>query len=168
MDPASVITSIISSAISINNWVEDTKKKEVAISHLSTTVNLVKVILSPLEVDKNYLNLTPEILASLVSLADVLSRIKDHLDLWADKSVRFSKLMGFLAPSGVLQDLRDDSELLQQHIGVVSLALNLSTLQSKNKAIVPVNVPSPVTRMKSSQAREFWHVMMGDSVSAYL
>lgn len=164
-----MIASVISSAISINKWVEDTKKKEAAISNLSTTVNLVYLILSPLEVGENSHSLTPSVFASLVSLADVLNRIKDHLDLWADKSIRFSKVMGFLAPSNVLQDLRDDSELLQQHLVAVSLALHVSAfLQGKSKAIIPVKEPSPVTLMKSSEAREFWHVMMGDSVSIYL
>lgn len=166
MDPASVITTILSSAISINKWVEDTKKKEVAINQLSTTVNLVYLTLSPLEVGSNSQNLTPPIIASLVSLGAVLSRIKDHLDVWADKTIKLSKLMGFLTPSSVLEDLRDDSELLQQHLLAVSFALHLSTvLQDKSKD-APVKGPSPVDLMKSSQAREFWHAMMGDRVNS--
>lgn len=165
MDPASVITTILSSAITIHKWVEDTKKKEATIDQLSTTVNLVYITLSPLEVDPKSQNLTPPIIASLVSLGAVLSRIKDHLDVWADKSIRLSKLMAFLTPSSVLEDLRDDSELLQQHLLAVSFALHVATfLQGKIKD-APMKGPSPVDLMKSSQARAFWHAMMGDRVN---
>ena len=81
MDPASIIASILSCAVPISQWLDDSKKKDVAISNLATTVNLVYLDLSSLEADTKPQNLETPILASLFSLGEILGRIKDHFDI---------------------------------------------------------------------------------------
>lgn len=169
MDPLSIISTVLSIALSITKWVDDTKNKDTTIHHLSTTVNLVYLILSPLEVGDTSRKLQPPILASLLSITEVLSRIKDHLALWKDKRVRASKLLGFLVPSRVVADLRDDAQILQQHLLAISFALHVSTfLHGQSKAVMSLPEPSHLELTKSAQAREFWHVMIGEHVRTFI
>ena len=106
------MTSVLSAVLTIKTWVDNTKKKDQAVTNLSTTINLVHLTLSPLEDPTVSQCLQPSVIASLLSIGEVLSRIKDHLSPWQDRRLRPGKLWGIVSPGGVINDLCDDAQLL--------------------------------------------------------
>src|ERR1700733_5093221 len=136
MDPISITTSILSSLITIKAWIDAHEKKDKAIKDLSTTINLVHLIFSPLSDNQRASTLHPGIVTSLLSIGEVLSRIKDHLSIWKDTTskskrsgprVSLEKVFGFISPAGVVGDLKDDAALLAQYVQIVSIAMQVST-----------------------------------------
>jgi len=161
-----IVASVLSAVLVVKKWLDDTQKKEQAITNLSTTVNLVYLILSPLEDENTSQNLQPFVIASLVSIGEVLSRIKDHLLLWKDKRIRAVKLLSFVTPGRVINDLRDDAQLLSQHLLAISFALQVSNfVQERSKHSLSLLEPSPLDMIKNAEVRTFWHEMIGPRVS---
>jgi hypothetical protein len=197
MDPISITTSILSSLITIKAWIDAHEKKDKAIKDLSTTINLVHLILSPLSDNQRASTLHPGIVASLLSIGEVLSRIKDHLSIWKDTTskskrsrprVSLEKVFGFISPAGVVGDLKDDGALLAQHVQIVSIAMQVSTFvagweKEKEKllptlpreTLPPPREPPPpevpkaslLELIKSGDVRSFWKYMIGQNVSPY-
>ena len=165
MDPLSALTAVLSITVTIKTWLDNNKKKNDSIRDLSTSVNLVYTILSPLQEEAKARHLDSSVAASLLSIGEVLSRIKDHLSLWKAKRMGVSKLLGFLNPSSVTNDLRDDARLLSQHLLAISLALHLSTFlaeSAKNKE--PHSKSSIWDTIKNSEVADFWRDMVGEKV----
>jgi len=170
MDPISITASILSSVLTIKAWIDDRQRKDKAIKDLSTTINLVHLILSPLS--EKAPTLHPSIVASLLTIGEVLSRIKEHLSIWKDKraSISISKLVGFITPGSVVGDLRDDAALLAQHVQTVAFAVQVSTFlaerEREKEKEVPA-APSLLELIKNEDVRMFWADMVGVNVSAY-
>ena len=166
MDPLSIVTSVLSAVLTIKTWADNTKKKGQAVTNFSATINLVHLTLSPLEDPTVSQCLQPSVIASLLSIGEVLSRIKDHLSLWQDRRLRPDKLWGIVSPGGVINDLRDDAQLLSQHLLSISLALHVSTfLEGQSRMKSPPPEPSVLDRVKNVQLRGFWRDMIGERVS---
>jgi hypothetical protein len=185
LEPISITTSILSSLLTIKSWIDAHDKKDKAINDLSTTINLVHLILSPLSDSHRASTLHPSILASLLSIGEVLSRIKDHLSIWRDSSkgfkrfgmtrVSLDKVFAFISPAGVVGDLRDDAALLAQHVQTVSFAIQVSTFvagwdSEKEKppkvSTSPPEVPeaSLLELIKNKDVRSFWKDLVGETV----
>jgi hypothetical protein len=193
MDPISITTSILSSLITIKAWIDAHEKKDKAIKDLSTTINLVHLILSPLSDNRRASTLHPGIVASLLGIGEVLSRIKDHLSIWRDTTskgkgsgprISLEKVFGFISPAGVVGDLKDDVALLAQYVQIVSIAMQVSTFVAgweKEKPPTPPRESLPPPResppempkasllelIKSRDVRSFWKDMIGENVSTY-
>ena len=171
MDPITITTSIISSILTIKLWLDNKDKKDNAIKNLSTSVNLVYLILSPLEDPDKARVLHPSVVASLLSVGEVLSRIKDHLSIWKDKHrASVTKLLGFISPSSVVMDLHDDALLLSQHVQTISFALHVSTFLAGHDNLAEKPEPVPDKPMllgliKNVDVRLFWEDVIGEKVS---
>ena len=195
MDPISITTSILSSLITIKAWIDAHEKKDKVIKDLSTTINLVHLILSPLSDNQSASTLHPGIVASLLSIGEVLSRIKDHLSIWKDTTskskrsgprISLEKVFGFISPAGVVGDLKDDAALLAQHVQIVSIAMQVSTFVAgwekekplptlPRESLPPPREPPPpevpkaslLELIKNVDVRSFWKDMIGETVSPY-
>lgn len=168
MDPVSVLTSVLATALSIKRWVDDTAKKDQAVRNLSATINLVCIVLSPLE-DRASIELKPTVVASLLGITEVLGRIKDHLSLWKDKRFRLNRLLDIITPRSVMDDLRDDSQLLSHHLAAVQVALQVSSFVDAGRpasAIEPQDM-SVIGIIYNVQVRGFWRDMIGETVRTY-
>lgn len=106
-------------------------------------------------------------LAYFLSIAKVLSRIKDHLVPWTDQRMRARKLSGSLVPSSIISDLRDDAKVLQQYLLAVSFVA-YPLLQGRSKAVMAVPEPSNLDSTRSANARESWRAMVGDHVRTFI
>ncbi|KIM78351.1 hypothetical protein PILCRDRAFT_596073 [Piloderma croceum F 1598] len=189
MDPISITSSILSSLITIKAWIDARSKKDKAVKDLSTTINLVHLILSPLCDNQRVSTLHPGIVFSLLSIGEVLSRIKDHLSIWKDTTsskskrsgprISLEKVFGFISPAGVVGDLKDDAALLAQHVQIVSIAMQVSTFVAgweKEKPLPTLpreSLPPPrepplpkaslLELIKNADVRSFWKDMIGET-----
>jgi hypothetical protein len=166
MNPVVAVSSVLSAVLVVKKWLDAIQKKEQAIADLSTTVNLVYLTLSPLDNENTIQNLQPSVVAGLVSIGEVLSRIKDRLTLWKEKDIRANKLLSFVTPSRVTDDLRDDAQLLSHHLIAISVALQVSAfLQEQSDNRLALSEQSLWDVIKNAEVRRFWHEMVGPQVS---
>jgi hypothetical protein len=128
-------------------------------------INLVYLTLSPLEDPDISQGLQPAVIASLLSLGEVLGKIKYHLSVWKDRRIRPNKLWALAVPSSIVGDIRDDAQLLSQHLLSISVALHVSNfMELKSKIKMPIAEPSFLDGIKNVQVRGFWRDMVGEQV----
>ena len=165
MDPLSALMAVLSLTGAIKTWLDNNKKKNDSIRDLSTSVNLIHTVLSPLQDEAKAKHLNPSVGAALLGIAEVLSRIKDHLSLWKDKRMSANKILGFLNPSSVIDDLRDDARLLSQHLLTTSFALQVANFLAEcNKIEGPLSKSHARNIIKNAEVADFWRVMVGENV----
>ena len=166
MNPVIIFGSVLSAVLLVKQWLDAIEKKEQAIADLSTTVNLAYLTLTPLDNENTIKNLQPSVVAGLVSISEVLSRIKDRLTLWKEKKSGANKLLSFVTPSKVTNDLRDHAQLLSHHLIVISVALQVSAfLQGQSDNTLALSEPSLWDMIKNAEVKRFWHEMVGPQVS---
>jgi hypothetical protein len=123
-------------------------EKNDCVRDLSTSLNLIQTIISPLQDEAKAKHLDSSVGAALLGIAEVLSRIKDHLSLWKDKRMSANKILGFLNPSSVIDDLRDDARLLSQHSLTTSFALQVANFLAECNKIERSLNPMPGTQSR--------------------
>ncbi|KAI0311713.1 hypothetical protein OF83DRAFT_1149633 [Amylostereum chailletii] len=192
MDPLSIVTSVISTAIAIRDWIDALKAKEKALHELNITVSRIAQILSPLQTPSSTPSPAPSIVdvdpppyttsavatvwmadvsvtSCLQDMADILGHIHEHLEIWNGKRSKYSSLLAFINPSSLLQKFRDDEKLLTQRMNVLSFALQFAAARAPHISIttppLPSHRPSPLDTVGSSEVKRFWTDKFGTEVS---
>ncbi|KAA1475246.1 hypothetical protein DENSPDRAFT_416105 [Dentipellis sp. KUC8613] len=160
MDPLGIATSVITTAIAIESWIDQHRKKEESLSELRHTVSRLAVILAPLQTDTDrtssssssqssdahsesstpvsvsssiWNGLDPAITTCLQDMREILGRIQDDLVLWKDKRSKKVALLEFLRPSLVLGRIQDDEQRLARRSDTLSFALQVYFLRKAHE-----------------------------------
>lgn len=169
MDPLSILATVVSTAISIYNWVDQLEATSDTIRDLHGTLSSITVVLKPLQtrVSDGSLSNDPGILVCVQDIGETLGRAREHLLLWQESEARKKgklrkRILAFLDPGSVLDELKEDRTRLDQKIGVLALAVQLSPLTSSYSiASAPESLPSPADQLTNAEVREFWRQMIG-------
>ena len=167
MEPASLLTSIISTTLVIKTWLRGRQSKNVHIRALLKTIEQAHLIHDELAKGCQSHEISDgRIIAALQAIAETICLIKDHLSIWKEKSY-FSALLKFISSGSVLNKLRDDEQLLSLQISVLSLALSVSTFSKGNRITIEEHEQPEalvLKLIKNPDVIQFWEQMIGHNV----
>ncbi|THH13135.1 hypothetical protein EW146_g7054 [Bondarzewia mesenterica] len=175
MDPISIVSAVVSTALTIQQWIDQSKSRNTIIRELSTTVSRISTILSPLFAslpsnDSTLVlvdaaaHLDTTTLTCLQDMGEVLGRTQDHLSLWSDKRRgKRATLLSFLSPSTVINELRDDEKILTQRLSLLSFALQVFAFRAAQLPL-PTRPVSTLDLLRSAEVKRFWVDKIGGDV----
>ncbi|KAG7093410.1 hypothetical protein E1B28_007092 [Marasmius oreades] len=164
MDPLSLLTSVISTAKFLINWIDARKSQECTLSDIQNTIRNVheSVLCSLLEKSKAQL-LDSRILGPLETLHDILRRTQAHLVDWEQSRLKpIGKLWTTINPWAILDRLKADEKKLMisvQILGTAMIAIYTPTQATNTRKTLPVDISS------NADLRTFWTSELGEEVS---
>jgi hypothetical protein len=169
MDPFTTVNSLYSLAMTLKQWLDDTKEKEIALVTLSNTVSRVCHILNPF---RTAANLEPTVVDACMSISVVLTRVQQHLIALKDKRRRSSRVVGFLMPGDILKSLKDDEHELTQELNVMLFALVVIAYfhdrsSSSSSANTDDSSGSLALAISNIELLAFWRKYVGDKVGTH-
>ncbi|KAJ7449217.1 hypothetical protein FB451DRAFT_1287843 [Mycena latifolia] len=170
MDPLTILSTVLSTSIAIHRWISDLKSKQEAFLDLKTSLSSITLVLHPLreKAASGALDSQAGILACIQDLGECLDRARDHLQTWQDTETRKAgalarRILAFLDPSQILDEIKEDHIRLNQKIGVLTFAIQLAWIPG-----VPAKPPttSPLDFISNPEAKAFWSQMIGETSSS--
>ncbi|KAF7368855.1 hypothetical protein MVEN_00211000 [Mycena venus] len=163
MDPVSILSTVLSSAIAIYRWVGDLKSKENAILDLKSSLSSLTLVLHPLreKAASGKLNSQVGILACLQDLSECLTTAREHLQTWQESEARktghinFKRILAFLDPSQVIGMVKEDAVRINQTITMLTLAVQLAWTPGLR------STTSSLDFIANAEAKAFWRQMIG-------
>ncbi len=177
MDPISILTTVISTTSFLLTWLDQHQSKEAVFRDLHKTLdNVYSGILLPLlSIDASGRSqLEPNIVGCLGTVQEVLFRTRDHLVVWEDgrKFKSGKRLLAFLNPAVVLDELKDDKTRLVSSVQILTAAIHISSFIRQPRALV-LPVQSSRSHVSGSNnleiasnrdVKEFWAAEIGTEV----
>jgi hypothetical protein len=167
MDPISIFSTVLSTSIAISQWVDNLKSKEAALLDLKSTVSSVTLVLQPLQqkAADGSLSSQPGVVACLRDIGETMDKAREHLQTWHESYSRKTgnfpqRILAFLDPVSVLDQVKDDRTSLDQKIGILSLAIQLAWLGNNAQQAAP-STTSPLDFIFNAEARAFWTQAIG-------
>ncbi|KAJ7023604.1 hypothetical protein C8F04DRAFT_1134056 [Mycena alexandri] len=163
MDPLSILSTVLSSAIAIYRWVGDLKSKENAILDLKSSLSSLTVVLHPLreKAASGKLDSQVGILACVQDLSECLSTAREHLQTWQESEARkggpinFKRILAFLDPSQVIEMVKEDAVRINRTITMLTLAIQLAWTPGLR------STTSSLDFIVNADAKAFWRQMIG-------
>ena len=152
-------------AVGITNFIAEHDDKDAVTEEISSIVTQIQNITDPLSSRKTT-NLPLE--QCLQNLEKVLSNTHERMRLW--KESRFHRLLAFINPSMVTQQLKDSlGQLMNQYTLLMGALLIVDHVKGYN-LITPVTPPPPAVKKKtvkgkSNDVLDFWEKCIGKEVS---
>src|SRR5271170_2104779 len=112
-DPVSAISTVITIALKVKQWIDDTRDKEEILVDIAATVDRLSNVLSVLE--RTGTN-DPSLDAAVNSLGALLKKTYEHLCVWKPKKLGVHKAVAFILPSTVTEVLQKDQKAISDSI----------------------------------------------------
>ena len=169
MEGVAIAKAVYSIAIGITNFIAEHDDKDAITGQISSIVIQIQHIIHPL-LSQNITNLPLE--QCLQGLQAILSNTHEHLKTW--KESRFHRLLAFIIPSVVTQQLRDDREQLMVQFDLLMGAMQIVDHIKGYNVITPsvkVNYESlpqkknKKVKGKGDEVLAFWKQCIGSEVS---
>ncbi|KAF9266682.1 hypothetical protein L218DRAFT_744125 [Marasmius fiardii PR-910] len=165
MDPISVLTTVISTAKFLIDWIDAHRSlREYTLSNIQSTIRNIhdSILCSLLEKSELQL-LDSRISGPLETLYDVLCKTQDHLVNWEQsKSRPITKIWNTMNPWATLDKLKKDEKNLMismQILGTAIIAIYTPTLTSNARQALPIDISS------NSDLKAFWTSEIGEKMS---
>ncbi|KAJ7760930.1 hypothetical protein B0H16DRAFT_555339 [Mycena metata] len=163
MDPLSILSTVLSSAIAIYRWVGDLKSKENAILDLKSCLSSLTLVLHPLRemAASGKLDSQVGILACVQDLSECLSTAREHLQTWQESEaqkagpINFKRILAFLDPSQAIGMVKEDAVRINQTITMLTLAIQLASTPGLR------STTSSLDFIVNAEAKAFWRQMIG-------
>ncbi|PBK69904.1 hypothetical protein ARMSODRAFT_151673 [Armillaria solidipes] len=178
MDPISILTTVTSTTSFLLTWIDQHQSKEKVFRDLRTTLdNVHGGVLLPLwsAGAGGSSQLEPSIVGCLRTVQEVLFRTRDHLVVWEDsRKIKSGKrLLAFLNPTVVLDELKDDKTQLVSSVQILSASIQISSFIRQPSALSPHVEPSRYLVSGSSNleiasnrdVKKFWAAEIGTETS---
>ncbi|TFY61481.1 hypothetical protein EVG20_g7040 [Dentipellis fragilis] len=193
MDPLGIATSVISTALAIEAWIDQRRRKDASLVELWHTVSRLAVILAPLQPKPSAATSTstsavsttstwdkvddPAITTCLQDMRELLQRVQDDLVLWEEKRTRpAAALLEFLRPSAVLARIEEHDRRLARRADTLAFALQVYFLRrayrdtgrpetETEKEKEPLPPPSALDEVQNAEVKQFWEERVGQEMS---
>ena len=162
MDPIGILSSVISTASFLIDWMEARKGQERTLNDIHTTVRDIRQsVLLPLVEKSQMETLDPRLAGPLETLHDVLRRAQDHLVGWEQsRSKKRAKIWATVNPWAIQDKLKDDERKLMVSMQILTasmMTISITTPQTFNER-------SPLDISTNPGVRKFWAVEIGEQV----
>jgi len=181
MDIISVATTVFALCKAITTWIDELAQRDAIILEISSIVLQIRDILEPFTSGNLELDGTGELQLSqsIRSVGDILERTREHLIVWKYK--KSHKVISFLKPSTLIQQLQDDERQLGRQLLILLTSLSVvgyfrdlalkKTVQEKLQSPPQLTVTSSdesigTSGTSNSSAVEFWKDFVGAKVFA--
>ncbi|KDR81171.1 hypothetical protein GALMADRAFT_222682 [Galerina marginata CBS 339.88] len=114
MDVLAVATTVCALCKAIETWIDQIAQKELLLRQISSNVAQIRNILSPFASAQYNGKGEIQLSEAIRSVGDVLQRTREHLVAWNYK--RAQKIVSFLNPSALVQQLKDDQRQISHQL----------------------------------------------------
>ncbi|KAK1217413.1 hypothetical protein PQX77_019953 [Marasmius sp. AFHP31] len=165
MDPIGILSSVISTASFLIDWMEARKGQERTLNDIHTTVRNIhqSILLSLIEKSKAK-TLDSRLAGPLETLHDVLRRTQDHLVGWEQsRSKKRTRLWATVNPWAIQDKLNDDERKLMVSMQILAtsmMAISVTPPECRNEGRV-----SPLDISTNPGVRKFWALEIGEQAS---
>ena len=159
-DPVSAISTVITIALKVKQWIDDTHEKEEILLDISATVDRLSNVLSVLE-RKHEKDSSLD--AAVSSLGALLKKTYEHLCVWKPKKLGIHKVVAFIHPITVTEVLQKDQKAISDSILVVLLALSAVGYMRSEKA-EDTQRPNVLKWIRNPEVADFWGKHVGADV----
>lgn len=162
-----VAHTVYNLAVGITNFIAEHDDKDAGREQISNIVVLIQNVIHPLLSHK--ITNTP-LEKCLEGLQSVLTKTHQHMKMW--KESRSHRLLAFINPSAVIQQLKEDREqLMDQYIMLMGAMQVIEHIKGYDPITPPTVHPSTVPKGKTkkvegqaSEVLDFWEKCIGSEV----
>jgi len=174
MEVLSVATTVLSLCKTITTWIDELRQREAVIAEIASAVSQIQSILAPFTLDTFIFEGEGEmqLSQSIRSMGDMLERIREHLIVWSVKT--YQKILSFVKPSALIQQLRDDEmQLSRQILMLLSSFAVVGYFRGRDSSPSQMvashyfssrNLPDTLGSLTDARAIEFWKDFVGAKV----
>ncbi|TFK38757.1 hypothetical protein BDQ12DRAFT_683283 [Crucibulum laeve] len=166
MEVISVITTVYTVTRAITDYLDQREEKNATTQQITGITKQIQTLLQPLLAPQNAKKVQPQLLGSIRNIGDVLTMTEEHLTLW--KESRSSRLISFFDPSSVTKQLKDDAQLLNQHLVILIAAIAI-TDHLRNQELAPRVIDrdrhdAVGMHVDHSEVNDFWRRFIGTKI----